>query len=239
MFVFDILWLNGNDLREQPLRSRRALLRELLEEAPSDAIRFSEDFPQDLVSLVASACKMKLEGIIGKRADAPYRSGRSAAWIKLKCHAKQEFVVWRFARTKGVRAGVHSLLLGVHEKDGSLRYAGRVRPYFSSRAASAFLARAEPLRCEQTAFYNPPQRDKERDDLWFSPSIVAECSFLEWTPGGEVRHPVFHALRDDKAASLVTEEPMVAVEFDEPVDADASSTREVPAPKCAAKIAGI
>ncbi|WP_063828921.1 ATP-dependent DNA ligase [Paraburkholderia sprentiae] len=77
MFVFDILWLNGADLREQPLRSRRALLRELLEGATSHAIRFSEDFPQDPVSLVASACKMKLEGIIGKRADAPCRPGRS------------------------------------------------------------------------------------------------------------------------------------------------------------------
>ncbi|MGC2040292.1 hypothetical protein [Paraburkholderia caledonica] len=101
MFVFDILWLNGVDLREQPLRSRRALLRELTEQAPSDAIRFSEDFPQDAVSLVASACKMKREGIIGKRADAPYRSGRSTDWIKLKCQARQEFVV---AASRGRRA---------------------------------------------------------------------------------------------------------------------------------------
>ncbi|MGF6931071.1 DNA ligase D [Paraburkholderia sp. UCT70] len=239
MFVFDILWLNGTDLREQPLRSRRALLRELLEGATSDAIRFSEDVPQDPVSLVASACKMKLEGIIGKRADAPYRSGRSTDWIKLKCHAKQEFVVGGFTRTKGARAGVHSLLLGVHEKDGSLRYAGRVRPYFSSRAASAFLSRAESLRCAQTAFYDPPQPEKERDHLWLSPSIVAECSFLEWTPGGEVRHPVFHAVRDDKAASSVTEEPMVAVEYDEPVEADAGSTREVAGAKGAVKIGNI
>ncbi|XUW93661.1 DNA ligase D (plasmid) [Burkholderia sp. M6-3] len=239
MFVFDILWLNGVDLREQPLRSRRALLRELMEQATSNAIRFSEDFPQDPVSLVASACKMKLEGIIGKRADAPYRSGRSTDWIKLKCQARQEFVVGGFTRAKGARAGVQSLLLGVHEKDGSLRYAGSVRPYFSSRAASAFLARADAVRRESTAFYNPPKPEKERDYLWLAPSIVVECSFLEWTPGGEVRHPVFHAVRDDKPASAVSEEPMVAVESAEPVEADAGSTREVAGAKGAVKIGGI
>ncbi|MGF6915977.1 DNA ligase D [Paraburkholderia sp. 40] len=239
MFVFDILWLNGVDLREQPLRSRRALLRELMEQATSDAIRFSEDFPQDPVSLVASACKMKLEGIIGKRADAPYRSGRSTDWIKLKCQARQEFVVGGFTRAKGARAGVQSLLLGVHEKDGSLRYAGSVRPYFSSRAASAFLTRADSVRREATAFYNPPKPEKERDYLWLDPSIVVECSFLEWTPGGEVRHPVFHAVRDDKPGSAVSEEPMVTVECDEPVEADAGSTREVAGAKGAVKIGGI
>ncbi|WP_323047794.1 non-homologous end-joining DNA ligase, partial [Paraburkholderia sp.] len=181
MFFFDILWLNGTDLREQPLRARRALLRDLMAEQTSDAIRFSEDFPQDPVSLVASACKMKLEGIIGKRGDAPYRSGRSPAWIKIKCQLRQEFVVGGFTRAKGARSGVHSLLLGVYEKDGSLRYAGSVRPYFSTRAVSAFLTQAESERREAAAFYNPPKAEKERDYLWLDPSIVVECSFLEWT----------------------------------------------------------
>jgi len=239
MFVFDILWLNGTDLREQPLRARRALLRELMAEQTSDVIRFSEDFPQDPVSLVASACKMKLEGIIGKRGDAPYQSGRSPAWIKLKCTTRQEFVVGGFTRAKGARSGVHSLLLGVYEKDGSLRYAGSVRPYFSTRATSAFLSRAEPVRREASSFYNPPKPEKERDYLWLDPSIVVECSFLEWTPGGEVRHPIFHAVREDKPASAVSEEPMVAVEGDEPVEADAGSTREVPGPKGALRIGNV
>ncbi|MDR6208216.1 DNA ligase D-like protein (predicted ligase) [Paraburkholderia graminis] len=231
MFAFDLLWLNDTDLREQPLRVRRALLRDLMHESLPQALRFSEDFPQDPVSLVASACKMKLEGIIAKRADAPYRSGRSADWIKLKCRLRQEFVVGGFTRTKGARAGVHSLLLGVHEKDGSLRYAGSVRPYFSSRAATAFVARAKTVRSDSAAFYNPPKPEKERDYLWIEPSIVVECSFLEWTPGGEVRHPVFHAVRDDKPAAAVTEETMVPIEGGEPVEVDAGSTREVPGPE--------
>jgi len=239
MFVFDLLWLNGTDLREQPLRARRALLRDLMVEHTSDAIRFSEDFPQDPVALVASACKMKLEGIIGKRGDAPYRSGRSAAWVKIKCYLRQEFVVGGFTRARGARSGVHSLLLGVHEKDGSLRYAGSVRPYFSSRAATAFVARANAVHSDSAAFYNPPKPEKERDYLWLKPSIVVECSFLEWTPGGEVRHPVFHAVRDDKPAASVTEETMVPIEGGEPVEVDAGSTRKVPGPKGSLKIAGL
>ncbi|MGY6123737.1 DNA ligase D (plasmid) [Paraburkholderia strydomiana] len=239
MFVFDLLWLNGTDLREQPLRSRRALLRELMAEHTSDAIRFSEDFPQDPVALVASACKMKLEGIIGKRGDAPYRSGRSAAWVKIKCYLRQEFVVGGFTRARGARSGVHSLLLGVHEKDGSLRYAGSVRPYFSSRAATAFVARAHAVHSDSAAFYNPPKPERERDYLWLEPSIVVECSFLEWTPSGEVRHPVFHAVRDDKPAAAVTEETMVRIEGGEPVEIDAGSTREVPGPKGSLRISGL
>jgi bifunctional non-homologous end joining protein LigD len=83
LFLFDLLWLNGIDLREQPLHARRALLRELLGETDSDLLRFSEDFEQDPASLVASACRMKLEGIIGKRRDAPYRPGRSTDWLKI------------------------------------------------------------------------------------------------------------------------------------------------------------
>jgi len=227
MFVFDVLWLNGTDIREQPLRARRALLRELMEQTDTPLLHFAED----PASLVASACKMKLEGIIGKRGNAPYRSGRSTDWIKLKCNLRQEFVVGGFSRAKGAKAGVHALLLGIHENDGSLRYAGSVKPYFPARAATSFARRADPLMHRQCPFYNPPTPEKDRDYFWLAPSIVAECSFLEWTPGGEVRHPVFHALRDDKPAAAVVEEPMVAVEGGDPVDVDVGSTRDRPGPK--------
>ncbi|NVI04132.1 DNA ligase D [Paraburkholderia youngii] len=239
LFVFDILWLNGTDLREHPLRVRRKLLRALMHETDADVLRLSEDFAKDPVSLVASACRMKLEGIIGKRGDAPYRSGRSTEWIKLKCNLRQEFVVGGFTRTKGARSGVHSLLLGVYEQDGSLRYAGNVKPYLSSRAADAFLRRASTVTARETAFYNPPKPEKNRDCLWLEPLLVVECSFLEWTPAGEVRHPVFHAIREDKAAGSITEEPMIAVESDETVEADAGSTRQRPGPKGAVTIGGI
>jgi bifunctional non-homologous end joining protein LigD len=111
IFLFDILWLNGEDVRSEPLRARRQLLHELLDEVHDPLIRYSADFAEDPQSLVASACKMNLEGIIGKRGDAPYRSGRSANWVKLKCNLRQEFVIAGISRTKGAKSGVRSLLL--------------------------------------------------------------------------------------------------------------------------------
>jgi bifunctional non-homologous end joining protein LigD len=137
-FVFDLLYLNDSDIRKQPVRSRRAVLEELMSQTANPLLRFSEDFPQDPTSLLASACKMKLEGIIGKRADAPYRSGRSTDWIKLKCNRRQEFVVGGFSRPRGASSAVDRLLLGVFEKDGSLRYAGTVQPYLKARPTTAF-----------------------------------------------------------------------------------------------------
>ncbi|MDR5880500.1 non-homologous end-joining DNA ligase [Caballeronia sp. LZ032] len=196
LFIFDLLWLNGTDIREQPLRARRALLQ-------SPLLRYSDDFAQDPVSLVASACKMQLEGIIGKRADAPYRSGRSNDWIKLKCNLRQEFVIGGFSRVKGAKSGVRSLLLGVYEHDGTFRYAGHVAPHLTPARSAAFSKRVQTLQQARPAFYNAPEPERDREFFWLKPDIVAEVAFLEWTPNGEVRHPVFHALREDKPASAV------------------------------------
>ncbi|WP_232471006.1 non-homologous end-joining DNA ligase [Caballeronia hypogeia] len=194
LYVFDLLWFNGTDLREQPLRTRRALLHELMQSVESPLLRYSDDFAEDPVSLVASSCKMKLEGIIGKRADAPYRSGRSNDWQKLKCNLRQEFVIGGFSRVKGAKTGVRSLLLGVYEQDGTLRYAGHVAPHLTPSRAAALGKRAQALLQAQPAFYNAPQPERDREFYWLVPDIVAEVSFLEWTPNGEIRHPVFHAL---------------------------------------------
>jgi bifunctional non-homologous end joining protein LigD len=130
--------------------------------------------------------KLELEGIIGKRADAPYRSGRSTDWIKLKCNHRQEFVVGGFSRARGATGGVQQLLLGVFEKDGSLRYAGSVQPYLKPRPAAAFAQRVPALIQTKPAFYNPPKPDRGREFIWLRPEKVAEVSFLEWTPGGEL-----------------------------------------------------
>jgi bifunctional non-homologous end joining protein LigD len=151
MFVFDVMWLNGTDIRAQPLRARRQLLRELIDDVEGPLVRFSQDFAQDPQSLVSSACKMKLEGIIGKHGDSSYRSGRSTDWIKLKCNLRQEFIIGGFTRTKDAKSGVHSLLLGVFEKDGSVRYAGNVKPVLTPARSAAFAERAQPLE-EQAAF---------------------------------------------------------------------------------------
>ncbi len=209
MFYFDLLWLDGDDLRSQPLRARRDLLRELLAKIDEPAIRFSDDFAQDPQSLLASACEMRLEGIIGKRADAPYRSGRSTDWIKLKCNMRQETVICGFTRPKGARSGVQWLLLGVYEADGTLRYVGKVTPHLRSSASTAFTRKAMSLAVPAPPFSHPPQLESDRDYYWLRPALVCEVEFLEWTPGGEMRLPAFRALRDDKPAREVTVEPLL------------------------------
>ncbi|SAL45640.1 ATP dependent DNA ligase [Caballeronia sordidicola] len=228
LFFFDLLYLNGTDLREQSLRARRALLAELLGEVHTDALRYSEDFAQDPDSLVTSACKMKLEGIIGKRADAPYRSGRSTDWVKLKCKLRQEFVVAGFTRLRGANTGIRALLLGVYEMDGTLRFAGTAQQNLRPSQIAALEKKAKTLVRKTSACYNPPAPEKDRDYVWLEPRLVAELSFLEWTPNGEVRHPMFHGMRDDKPAAAVTEEPVVDVANGEPVEAQTGSTRVQP-----------
>jgi bifunctional non-homologous end joining protein LigD len=209
LFVFDLLWVNGADLRAQPLRFRRALLRTLLGEFDSSLVRYSGDFPHDPVSLLSSAREMKLEGIIGKRSDSPYRSGRTTDWIKLKCNTRQEFVVGGIARANGATAGVRSLLLGVFENDGSLKYAGHVHPHLSPRQSAALHARIERLKRVRPPFRNAPSPERDEEFVWVKPDVVVEVSFLEWTPNREIRHPVFEGIREDKPARAVTEEQAV------------------------------
>lgn len=212
LFAFDLLWLNGVDLRGMPLRERRARLQVLLEDVDSPLVRFSADFNEDPQSLLASASKMQLEGIMGKRGDAPYRSGRSTEWIKLKCNKQQEFVIGGFTRPKGAAAGVDSLLLGVYDLDGSLRYAGSVQPHLKTRASAAFAKKALALSQPTSPFGKPPRRERGRDHVWLRPELVCEVAFLEWTKSGEMRHPMFRALREDKAAGEVTVEPVVDID---------------------------
>jgi bifunctional non-homologous end joining protein LigD len=238
LFLFDVMYVNGADIRESPLRARRAVLEQLMGEVHTDLLRFSEDFAQDPASLVASACKMKLEGIIGKRADAPYRSGRSTDWIKLKCLLRQEFVIGGITRIKGAKSGIRSLMLGVFERDGSLRFAGTAKPILRPSQVTALQKKAHPLARRTSPFYNPPPPEKDRDFVWLEPELVAEISFLEWTPAGEIRHPVFHGMRDDKPAAAVTEEPVVDVEDGEPVEAETGSTRVQPGRRGNVTLAG-
>ncbi|KAK42854.1 ATP-dependent DNA ligase [Caballeronia jiangsuensis] len=227
-FAFDIPFLNGRDLREVPLSQRRELLGELIAQTASERVRFSESFTDDPESLLASACRMRLEGIIGKRADAPYRSGRSTDWLKLKCLRRQEFVVGGYTRLAGAKSGLRSLMLGVHERDGSLRFAGTVKAELKPRPLAELEKKAVKLICDDPPFYNPPPREKDRDFLWLEPELVVEASFLEWTPSGEVRHPVFQGMREDKPATAVTEEKVVDVDEPESLPQAKGTTRVSP-----------
>ncbi|KWA84296.1 hypothetical protein WL29_23350 [Burkholderia ubonensis] len=207
LFAFDLLWLNGTDLRQLPLRGRRRQLETLMAEAESPLLRVSETFTQDPHSLLASARKLQLEGIIGKRADAPYRSGRGTDWLKLKCNLRQEFVIGGFSRSLRASSGVDSLLLGVYDLAGALRYAGSVQPYFPASKSASFEKMAARLVQAESPFTRAPERERGRNQIWLQPELVCEVSFVEWTKSGQIRHPSFKGMRADKPAKEITVEP--------------------------------
>ena len=232
-FIFDAPYLGGYDLRKVALVERRALLEAALGQArSSDKVRFSSEFGTDPEGLVAAACKIGLEGVIGKRRDSHYVSRRSPGWIKLKCGQRQEFVIAGYTDPKGARTGVGSLLLGTYDKEGVLRYAGNVGSGFNGASLRDVTAKLKALDTDVSPF--PPRSVPGRKHHWVKPELIAEVSFSEWTNTGSVRHPVFQGLRTDKPAQGITREVAKSVEeVDMQSDAQADA-REDP-PKAAKK----
>ena len=214
-FLFDVPFLDGRDLRQVPLSSRRALLRQLLDAHPADHLRYSAEFIGEATSLLKAACEIKLEGLIAKRADAPYESRRSEAWLKLKCSERQEFVIGGFTERSNSGTEVGALLLGVHER-GKLRYVGNVGTGWDAKTGQALKTRLARLEVDAPPFETgdlKPGRWSRRaagGERWVKPQLVAEVSFGEWTPDGKIRHAKFEGLRIDKPAQGVTREAAAA-----------------------------
>ena len=204
-YLFDVPFYDGYDLTRVPLTERRVLLETLLRKAVRP-IRFSEVFNAAPGELLSSACRIGLEGIIGKRKDSLYDSRRSPDWIKLKCSQRQEFVIGGWTDPKGSRTGLGSLLLGVHNADGALVYAGKVGTGFDDRSLRVLHGKLKSLATDRRPFSGPTPG--ERHVHWVKPRLIAEVTFSEWTRDGHLRHPVFHALRSDKPAkAIIREEP--------------------------------
>ncbi|WP_394778797.1 DNA ligase D [Undibacterium sp.] len=205
-FVFDLPYCSDHDLRAVPLRERRQVLERILERSPSEMVRFSGAFNHPPGEIVAAACHMGLEGVIGKRSDSLYVNRRSDDWIKLKCSQRQEFVVGGFTDPQGSRVGIGSLLLGVYDEEGVLQYAGNVGTGFNQKILKDLRAQLDALVSDEKPF--PDTADVGRKSHWVKPQLVAEVTFGEWTSAGHIRHSVFQGLRADKAAkSVVREQP--------------------------------
>ncbi|SMC91904.1 MULTISPECIES: DNA ligase D [unclassified Pseudomonas] len=203
-YLFDLPWLGGEDLRALPLQQRRATLARLLEGHASQVIRYSADFKEPVASLLDSACRLELEGLIGKRADSPYVGRRSSDWVKLKCKQRQEFVIVGYTDPKGSRNGFGALLLALHDHgSGPLRYAGKVGTGFSAATLDSIHARLKPLQTDKSPLPKPPTGAEARGVHWLKPQLLAEVAYAQMTREGIVRHSVFHGLRDDKPATAI------------------------------------
>jgi bifunctional non-homologous end joining protein LigD len=202
--VFDLPHCSGFDLTRVPLVRRKEVLQELLAQV-TGSIRYSDHIRGRGAEVFRNACRLGLEGIISKRADSPYRSGRSSSWRKIKCSKRQEFVIGGFTKPGGSRTGFGALLVGVYE-EGRLRYAGRVGTGFTERTLTNLSARLSGLETDQPPFADPPRGREARGVHWVAPELVAEVEFAEWTREGVLRHPSFKGLREDKDPGEVTRE---------------------------------
>jgi bifunctional non-homologous end joining protein LigD len=203
-FLFDLLHLNGHNLRDLPLSERKALLAGLFDKAAPD-LRLSEHLQSDAVMVFAKACELHAEGIVAKRADAPYTSGRSSSWLKLKCIHEQEFVIGGFTMPAKGHTGIHgvgSLLLGYYDASRKLIYAGRTGTGFTQKTHALIRTQLERLRQSDDPFSNPASESR-RGAVWVKPVLVAQVRFATWTADNLVRQASFQGLREDKPANEV------------------------------------
>ena len=202
-YIFDVLWLDGQDVRALPLRSRKRLLRSALD-FDDTSLRFSTHRNGDGEAFFAEACRKGWEGLVAKRADSRYVQTRSRDWLKLKCEQGQELVIGGYTAPKGSRAELGALLLGYYD-DNLLRYAGKVGTGFDDATLQTLGRRLRDLRQDEPPFADPASI-RERTATWVRPELVAQVVFSEWTTAGRLRHPRFLGLRDDKSARDVGRE---------------------------------
>lgn len=217
LFAFDLLHLDGMDLRPCRLDVRKAAMDRLA--IWNDRLRFSDHIQGDAGPVRRQACTMGLEGIIAKRADAPYRPGRGADWIKLKCAGREEFVVLGWTPPHRSRVGIGALELGFYDPDGRLHYAGGVGTGFTDGELRSLRVRLDELSAEQPPGLLVSGEKVDRKIVWVRPELVAEVQFTGWSGAGRVRHGVYLGLREDKPAQEVVRavpDPEVAREALQP-----------------------
>lgn len=192
-YAFDLLWLNGKDLKKLPLLARKMKLSELLVSNESNFILYSDHFESnEPAEMLDEMCRLGLEGVISKRKDLPYHSGRSADWLKTKCVKTDEFIIIGYLRGNHHELG--SLLLGAFQ-NGELKFVGKVGTGFSVKKKNELMKKFTPLKSKKETVSEYPDYEKI---VWLRPKIVAEIEFLERTKEQLIRHGSFQRLREDK-----------------------------------------
>lgn len=223
-YAFDLLSLDGKDLRRKPLIERKEALKALLSTlGPERRVQYSEHIKGKSAEVFQAMCKAGQEGIIAKRADDPYKSGRAGSWVKVKCTRRQEFVIGGYSPSDKRGRAFASLLVGSHE-GGKFIYRGRVGTGFDEEIMADLAARFAKLEASKAPFENVPA-DIARSAVWLKPELVAEVDFAEFTDDGHIRHGAFEGLREDKEAEAVT------LENAKPAKQGASSTGRKSTPK--------
>ncbi len=214
-FIFDLLYLNGSDMTRDALVGRKEALAKLLSKSRSDRpLRYSDHVVGHAREVIAKSCSMGLEGVVSKRIDSPYHSGRQKSWIKSKCLNRQEFVIIGYtAARKGNRA-IGALHLGYNDK-GEMKYAGKVGTGFAMKTALDLHRRLAALEIPKPSIKDLP-RSILKAAHWVRPYLLCEVAFTEWTVDGRIRHPSYQGLREDKGPQEVTMEQAAHVETARP-----------------------
>jgi bifunctional non-homologous end joining protein LigD len=201
-YVFDLLQLNGEKLTSRPLRERKDLLKQVLAGDNETRVRFSDHLTRQGATFLQHCCRAGLEGIIAKRSDRPYRAGRSADWVKVKCQQEEELVLGGFTISAAERRGFGALLLGYYV-GRELVYAGRVGTGFNRQLLTRLRQQMNALQTDDCPFARIPPRESGDEVRWVKPQLVAQIRFTGWTDERVLRHPGFLGLREDKTARSV------------------------------------
>ncbi|MCV3738617.1 DNA ligase D [Rhizobium sp. TRM96647] len=236
-FAFDLLFDGGEDLREKALTDRKSRLQELLADGTDDPhLRFVEHFETGGDAVLRSACKLSLEGIVSKQADAPYRSGRTEAWAKSKCRAGHEVVIGGYAKTNGK---FRSLLVGVNRGDHFV-YVGRVGTGYGAKKVETLLPKLKAAEAATSPFTGIGAPKKEKEVVWLKPQLVAEIEFAGWTADGLVRQAAFKGLREDKpAAEVQAEKPALPAKTETPAPAAVAKAKPTRRKGAKAEVMGV